>query len=377
MELFRNISPAYYSAIYCCFIFILCLLSAMRYLSSAGTTLLYAKKEIPFLTFAVGLMLILFLGLRPLNVAFGDSGMYAHVYNNFSDHYSTVDWQEEWLWARLRSWCQLMGFSVNAYFLIIEALYIGLMFLCCWMLFPNNVWVSFLFCLASFSFYGYAVNGLRNGLACSIMLATFPLVTKTKLKFFIGFFLCVLAVGVHRSTLLPALALFMALFLIKEPKYAIWFWIASIFISLFVGNYVGDFFAGLGFDDRMTDYFQSQDDAKVMKQFSETGFRFDFLLYSAMPVLMTWYVTIKRNFEDRTFNIIAVTYILANAFWVMVIRAAYSNRFAYLSWFLYPIVIVYPLLRFRLWDDQDRKAALILLLYEGFTFTMFLLGQSR
>lgn len=133
----------------------------------------------------------------------------------------------------------------------------------------------------------------------------------------------------------------------------------------------------MGFDDRMTDYFQSQDDAKVMKQFSETGFRFDFLLYSAMPVLMTWYVTIKRNFEDRTFNIIAVTYILANAFWVMVIRAAYSNRFAYLSWFLYPIVIVYPLLRFRLWDDQDRKTALILLLYEGFTFIMFLLGQSR
>lgn len=95
-----------------------------------------------------------------------------------------------------------------------------------------------------------------------------------------------------------------------------------------------------------------------------------------MPVLMTWFVTVKRQFRDRTFNILAITYILCNSFWVMVIRAAFSNRFAYLSWFLYPIIIAYPLLRFRIWKDQGNKAALILFLYAGFTYFMFVLKPN-
>ena len=61
---------------------------------------------------------------------------------------------------------------------------------------------------------------------------------------------------------------------------------------------------------------------------------------------------------------------LCNAFWIMVIRSAFSNRFAYLSWFIYPIVIAYPLVNLRVWDDQDRKTGWILLSYVGFTAVM-------
>ena len=101
-----------------------------------------------------------------------------------------------------------------------------------------------------------------------------------------------------------------------------------------------------------------------------SGFRVDFIIYSIMPIIMAWYVTIKRNFKDLPYHTIATTYILANAFWIMVIRSEQSNRFAYLSWFLYPIVIAYPLLRMNIWENQDRKLALILLAYAGFTFFM-------
>ena len=55
----------------------------------------------------------------------------------------------------------------------------------------------------------------------------------------------------------------------------------------------------------------------------------------------------------------------------MVIRASFSNRFAYLSWFIYPLVMAYPLLRMNLWEDQDRKTSLILFAYSGFLFFMF------
>ena len=77
----------------------------------------------------------------------------------------------------------------------------------------------------------------------------------------------------------------------------------------------------------------------------------------------------------RVFNILATTYVLANAFWVMVIKAAFSNRFAYLSWFLYPVVLAYAVIRLHIWPDQDRKAGLILLLHAGFTIIMYILGK--
>ena len=94
-----------------------------------------------------------------------------------------------------------------------------------------------------------------------------------------------------------------------------------------------------------------------------------------MPILFFWYVTIKRNFKNKIYNLFAITYILAYSFWVIVIRASQSNRFAYLSRFLYPIIIAYPLISLKIWIDQDRKSAIFLLLYAGFTFTMFLLGK--
>ena len=55
----------------------------------------------------------------------------------------------------------------------------------------------------------------------------------------------------------------------------------------------------------------------------------------------------------------------------MVIRSAFSNRFAYLSWFLYPLVIAYPLVNMPLREDQDRLTGLILLAYGGFSAFMW------
>ena len=151
---------------------------------------------------------------------------------------------------------------------------------------------------------------------------------------------------------------------------ALRFWLISIGISLVAGSAMEQFFASLGFDDRMSGYVNVDESFKEYA-FSKTGFRWDFFLFSAFPVVMIWYVTVYRKFRDKTYDVIAITYLLCNAFWLMVIRAAYSNRFAYLSWFMYPFVVAYPLFRMNLWKDQDRRTALILFGYSGFEFFMF------
>ena len=378
LHFFSSIPGAAYGTIFYNTVLVLCLFTAFRLVSSTGNSLLYSKPSLPVPTIVVTVIIILFMGLRPNESYFVDTYMYAHSFNLMQNGFaasSSASSGGEWLWARIMFAFATGSGDVHMFFLFIDFLYYGLMLLCCWRLFPNNTWLAMLFFIGSFSTYSYGVNGIRNGTACSVVLVAIALAAGgTKPERYAGLLLSLIAIVIHRSTALPIAALWAAVFIIRHPKQAIYFWVASIFLSLLVGNRVGDFFVSLGFDDRMTAYFQGQNNAKDMAQFSHTGFRWDFLLYSAMPVLFTWYLTVKRNFNDRAFNIIAVTYILANAFWILVIRAAFSNRFAYLSWFMYPLVICYPLLRFNIWPDQDRKTALILLLFYGFTYLMYLIG---
>ena len=108
-----------------------------------------------------------------------------------------------------------------------------------------------------------------------------------------------------------------------------------------------------------------------MSEFSKAGFRWDFLLYSTAPVVMAWYVCIKKDLQDNWYNAICTVYCLCNAFWVLVIRSAFSNRFAYLSWFLYPIVIAYPLVNMPIREDQDRFTGWVLIAYAGFSAFMW------
>ena len=130
---------------------------------------------------------------------------------------------------------------------------------------------------------------------------------------------------------------------------------------------MSNFFAGLGFDDRMTQYITLDE----MDQFSQVGFRWDFLIYSAAPIVMGWYICIYKQVSDNWYNVLVTVYCLCNAFWVMVIRSAFSNRFAYLSWFLYPIVIAYPLVNRKIREDQDGFTGWILLAYAMFSVFMW------
>ena len=165
-----------------------------------------------------------------------------------------------------------------------------------------------------------------------------------------------------------------SLYIIHKFKTAYTFWIVSIFLSLILGNTVANLFASLGFDDRMSGYLNNTE--ALSSEFSSSGFRWDFLIYSSMPIVLGYYVIVKKGIRNLTYEFLLNTYILSNAFWVIVIRAAFSNRFAYLSWFLYPIVVAYPLLKLPIWENnQGSYLKKIMLANFGFTYIMWLLGK--
>lgn len=366
------IEPQLYSTVYTLFMCSLSFILAFYYTLSNQNELILSKKPISqFLALILLSITIFFIGWRPVSGWFGDMTIYSYVFNKFYGDWTYDNERGEYLFYWIGETCKQAGFSENNYFLLIATLYFGFMAATCWRLMRRNLLLSFLFCFVSFSCFAYGTNGLRNGLACSIVMFALTFMTASTIEKFVALLFMIAAYEIHKTTALPSLCAIIAYYWIKKPKYAIAFWVASIFISFFAGNFFTEIFVNLGFDERLEKYANTTDNSPT--QFTEdpiTGFRLDFILYSSMPIILAWYVTIKRNFKDSTYNLLATTYILANAFWIIVIRSSFSNRFAYLSWFLYPIVIAYPLLRMNIWKDQDRKIALILLAYAGFTLIM-------
>lgn len=317
----------------------------------------------------LALFLIFLIGLRPISgYYFGDTYNYNILYDT-AIHSNQFVFDKEWIFNGLMYWFAQSGFTVHFFFLFVEAVYVGFQAWACARIFNKYGLVAFLSIICAFSFYSYSMNGIRNGMAAAIMILALSYVNDNKWK---AVFWAFIAVNVHNSMLLPVAAM-IACFVHNNTKHYFYFWLLSILISVTIGGTIETLFASSGFvdDDRFSGYLTGHSDAGT---FSSTGFRWDFLLYSCVPILIGYYYVVKKGFCDKTYVFFLNTYILSNSFWVMVIRANFSNRFAYLSWFLYGIVLVYPFLKCEYVKGRDAKLRMVLLGNVAFTYFMWLIG---
>jgi hypothetical protein len=139
---------------------------------------------------------------------------------------------------------------------------------------------------------------------------------------------------------------------------------------LLLGSILETFFLGIGLgeDVKLKGYLIESEE--YQEQMSAVGFRWDFLLYSIIGVFTGMYFIYKKNFKDKFYTHIFNVYLLTNAIWILVIRANFSNRFAYLSWFMLGLIIIYPFLKYKFFDNQHKMIGRILLSY--FLITYFL-----
>lgn len=355
--------------------FLFCLLVYSKYHNSKTNNILRSRSNDFVKTGIYCIIFAFVIGFRQGHLGqWVDSFIYACTYNYYKTGLETAQLGysqgEEWVWASLNIFLASLDMSVYILFFVTACGYIGFMYICINRLIPNNQWIALLFFVSSFSFFTYSCNGIRNGLACSlILLALSYYVFMKPSNILFGLLFSFLAFGVHRTTILPTLCVLAAMFVVKNCKVVLGWWVFAILLSLALGPSINAFFASLGFDDRMQQYAVNLAQSSA-DSFSRPGFRWDFLIYSAMPIWLGYYIVLKKKIHDRQYEILLITYTLANSFWVMVIQAAYSNRFAYLSWFMYPLVVAYPLLKIPIWPDQDKKTVNILMLYVGFTLFM-------
>lgn len=308
------------------------------------------------------IFIIIYMGFRPVSGRyFGDMSTYNSFflrYQNGGDIYVKNDIQ----WHVFMKFCSTI-MTASFFFLLCAFLYIYPLYLVAKKWFNDYWFYAFLLLAGSFSFWAAGTNGIRNAVAGSLFLLA---ISREKRVWQIA--LIFIAINFHKTMLLPTLGFVIAQFY-NKPKQMIAFWILCIPLSLVGGSLWETFFAGLGFGETERLSYLTDVDANV-KEFSNTGFRWDFLAYSATAVFAGWYFIVKKKFNDKIYFWLFNTYVFANAFWILVIRANFSNRFAYLSWFMMALVIVYPFLKGNIVPNQSRVFAKVLVVYYLFTYTL-------
>lgn len=315
------------------------------------------KNKVPS---ALGEMLVIALcvliGLRPISYVFGDMGSY---YKTFLEYAAGAPLEGQdplfdgimWLFAQFD--------APGLFFLLCALVYLLPLRLASKRVLGSYWALGFLFLIAHVSFYGFAVNGIRNGMAMSLF--TFA-ITHRKWRAWI---LMAAAIGLHGSLLLPVLAYVAASFGFKA-RWSIAVWMACLAVSLAFPGLSALLATVLPADDRLEQYAAIA--GQYDDQFASTGFRWDFLLYSTLPIMLGAFFIFARKQFDPFYLKLFSTYVLSNAVWLLLIELPFSNRFAYLSWGIMGLVIAYPLIKWRVFKQQQIVFALLLVGLAGFSY---------
>lgn len=278
-----------------------------------------------------GIAITLFIGTRPISGVFVDMTTYAMSFEMAASRSSSS--YPDWLFDLLIS-SMAGNFTAETFFLVCTALYIIPMAIACRRVHTNWGFAAFLAFVGAFSFFTYGVNGIRNGIATSLMVLA---IAYSDRKVIMGLIM-IAAVGFHKSAALPAAAFVASMAMSRVGIYAT-LWTACLALVSAFGETLSPLLASylpVGEDTRLEGYTQGMGADRG-------GFRWDFILYSIVPVIISHALADHRVRQETFYRRIVSTYLIANAFWLLMMYAAYSNRFAYLSWFLLPWVIAYPL----------------------------------
>jgi len=259
--------------------------------------------------------------------------------------------------------------DVTYFYLISAALYVGLPYYSFIKWLKEYSFFALVLYISSMSFWGFGINGLRNGLATSIFIFSLSFLDKKWIMYAIIF----IAISFHKSILLPTAALTLILFY-NNTERLIKIWLFSIPLSFVLGRKIQSLLStvvassGDLIDERAGNLVAaSAEDLPV----TSSSFRVDFIIYSGAIIYLGYYfIFVKKlssDFYVKIFNI----YIVANTVWILLIYAPFTNRTAYLSWFLMPILIAYPIIESQKLNNQAHFMLVALVANLSFTWLLF------
>lgn len=324
----------------------------------AFSTLLVVKRgEIRRYSSLISLILlsfcIVFIGFREVSEMFGDTVTYSVIYSSFSPNTQfDTETSGDYGFFVLQYICSFLQLSVNQFFVVCAMLYVIPLFIVAKKISIEYSSIILLTIISSMSFFSYGVNGIRNGIATSFLLLAFVHYK----KIFSYLILSIIAISFHKSVLLPFIAFFIARYY-HNYRFYLLLWCLSIPFHFIIKDYISTLIMAIDFVSNRADGY--------LNDMGTTGynvkFRIDFLLYSFCPILIGGYFILRKNFNDIFYKIIYSAYLVANAIWILIIDVPYSNRFAYLSWFMMPVLLIYPFLFCEHINKRFSKSAFLML----------------
>lgn len=336
-----NFIPAeYYSYINVIIIISLTLMFSSRVKTDIGRTQDSPLKK--NLIWSIAIFFSLFIGLRPISHVFVDMAGTAAIWEYRVETIHGIDLRmNNFIYENIPRYMDSIGLGKEDFFLLMACLYyIGTAY-ACKRIFGNNALIAYLVWLASFSTFSYATNGIKAGAAATWFIMALSFHNK---KIF-ALLLLFITIGFHHSMVLPVLG-YIVCTLYNRPKWYFIFWIGCLVLSSLHITSIMEFLGGLlmSNDDEQGAEYLLGGQQYVIKQ----GFRIDFVIYSAIPIIVGYWIIFKRHIESNYYNFIYGLYAFINGFWLLCMYASFTNRIAYLSWLVYPIVLIYPFLKMNL-----------------------------
>lgn len=334
-SLHEMFSPELYHPLYHHALLALTLLSATIY--ATQTSGVITKNTLSYnngMLWGFGATFAVLIGTRPISgYYFADMSTYAQSFDMVSSGQFEV-WSSDPGFALLTRICA-NTMSVDGYFLVCAVFYIAPVLIATRLMQSEWAFAALLAFAGGFSFYSYGVNGIRNGIATSFLLWALAC-HKRKL---VMLMLMAIAISFHTSVILPAIA-FAACCIYINLGLCSAIWISALATSLLYGESVSlllGSFISLGSEERLLKYTTGAGFGG-----DKGGFRLDFILYGILPLIVSYALADKAIRSDKFYRRLVGAYLLTNAFWLLAMYAAFSNRLAYLSWFMMPLIVIYP-----------------------------------
>lgn len=355
--------PAYlYKHLYLLLVTVMTVYCSINYYNKSIKPLRHDTNNHIWLGYIFALAVSLFIGFRPISgYYFVDMSNYDIYFRAFSygKHFRWILDGEDIIYQNLFYWLGAQRFASTALFVIMSLLYFMFAFRAMVKLFPKNALYGFIVFLGAFSTFSYGTNGIRAGVAGSFFLCALAFRDK-KIKAIIYL---LLSIGFHHSMIVP-IAAFVCAWLYKNSKVYLAFWTLSLLIALFHITFFQELFSGMG-SESAAGYLHGSDDWG-----GKTGFRYDFVLYSMLPVVTGYIALFKYRLKSTEYSFIYNTYLLTNAIWMLCMYASFTNRIAYLSWLMYPVVLAYPYFCHRFMPAQATRLTQLVWIHLLFTLAM-------
>lgn len=309
--------------------------------------------------FAMFALMLVLLGFYPIEWGLGtDRYNYASNFLRFRNDSAHVDFERREVGFQFIMYALSRVMNVTQYMFCISLIYLINYLVAIRRLVKTQSYWLFVAVVLSMGFTSYNLNTMRAGLAISFLVLGLSMYKSS-----VRLIICLLiAQSIHTSMVIPGGIILICRYY-SNTRLFYKLWILSIFLSLIAGSYFNLLFQGLS-DDERTSYLTEDNESYNI------GFRIDFILYSLVPMLVGYYFIFKKGVRDGFYVLIYNAYLLTNIFWILVIRANFSDRFAYLSWFMIPFLLVYPLLTQKMNLSYGKWLGLILLGETVFRFAI-------